>query len=319
MMRLPFLIPALLVATTALAADQNVIDDTGRKVTIPEQPERVVVLHEPALGIALSDLGLVPVGSYGRDDNGKTLLAVDFLDVVLQSRSPDPKPKGIGALGNLDLEKLRALEPDLIIGTEYDKDKADLFSAIAPVYLQNSSTGLVRGFGSEEALAGVLNLETEFEERKAQYHERLEDVRSSLPYNPEGKTYLAIFLTDQINAVGQLSGAIQAIEDLGYKRLKLDKVEAISGFGATLLVPISSEIFGRLNPDLLILMSTYTSSERGEATIRATLDRIVPGWEHFLKPARENRVLYLDSAEVTTPTIASAERTLDAFESRFKR
>jgi iron complex transport system substrate-binding protein len=313
-MRLSILIPAFLAANTVFAADRTVTDDAGRSVTVPEDPQRIVVLHEPALGVPIADLGLAPVGSYGRGDDGATLMAVDFYDVILGPRAPDPMPKGIGALGNIDLEKLRALNPDLIIGTEYDKDKTELFSAIAPIYLQNSSTGLVRGFSPTKALAGLLGREEEFQARKAEYQARLDQVRSELPFNPEGRTYLALFLTDQVNAVGEMSGAVQAIEDLGYKRLELDKVGAISGFGSTLLVPISPEIVGRLDPDLLIVMSTFTAKERGEAAIQAALTRIVPGWERFLKPAREGRILYLDSAQVTTPSIASAERTLDAFE-----
>ena len=40
----------------------------------------------------------------------------------------------------------------------------------------------------------------------------------------------------------------------------------------------------------------------------------MPGWRSFLKPVRERRVLYLDSAKVATPTIASALHTLDAIE-----
>ncbi|MEF2072688.1 ABC transporter substrate-binding protein [Consotaella aegiceratis] len=313
-MRASIFFAALLVTQTALAADKTATDAAGRSVSVPEHPERVVVLHEPLIGVPLADLGLAPIGSYGRDDAGKTLMSVGFYEAVLGSRAPSPLPKGIGALGNLDLEKVRALDPDLIVGTEHDLDKAERLSTVAPVYLQPSSTGLVSGFAAEGMLADLVGRQEEFTARQETYHHRVDAVRASLPVDPNCQTYLAIFLTDQINAVGEMSGAIQAIEDLGFRRADLGEPGAPSAFGSTLLVPLSAEVFGRLDPDLLIVMNSYTGSDRDEAAIRARLDRIVPGWDRFLKPAREGRIVFLDSAEVTTPSIASALNTLEAFE-----
>ncbi|TFH87217.1 ABC transporter substrate-binding protein [Billgrantia azerbaijanica] len=305
----------LVVLTTAVtvplafADERVVIDDAERKVTVPESPERIVVLHEPLLGVPMADLGIVPVGSYGRADDGGSLMAVDFYRTVLGKDAP--APKGIGPVGGIDIEKLRALRPDLIVCTEYDLDKAKRFSGIAPVYVQNSSTGRIRGFESEASLARLLGREAVFDERKAEYQQRLAQVRESLPEDPHGKTYLAILLTDQLNALGEMSGVVQAVEDLGYTRLKLEK-QGLVGLGSTLLVPLSPELVGKLDPDLLILMNSYAGKNRDEAGIRTDLDRILPGWERFLKPAREGRILFLDSVSVTTPSIASAEHTLDA-------
>ncbi|TDX33285.1 ABC transporter substrate-binding protein [Rhodovulum visakhapatnamense] len=300
---------AALLPAAALA-DRMVTDDTGRTVAVPDSPERVVVLHEPLLGVPIADLGVAPVGSYGRDAGGGTLMSVDFYREVLGNDAP--RPPGVGALGNLDLERLRMLHPDLILGTEHDIDKADQLSSVAPVYLQNASTGKVRGFGTEAALARLLGREDVFAARKDAYLGRVEAVRAALPDAPG--TYLALFLTDQINAVGEMSGAVQAIEDLGYERLDLGTGGDRAGMGSTLLVPLSAEVVGRLDPDLLLVMNSYLGAGRDEAGIRAALDRILPGWDRFLKPAREGRILFLDSAKVTTPTVASAEHMLDAVE-----
>ncbi|UUX49278.1 ABC transporter substrate-binding protein [Nisaea acidiphila] len=319
MTRLFILLICVLTAPTSFAAERSVTDDAGRTVTMPASPERIIVLHEPLIGVPLAELGLPPVGSYGRNDDGGTQMAADFYRLVLGDRAPDPLPRGIGALGNMDLEKMRSLEPDLIIGTEHDLEKAELLSAIAPVYLQNSSTGRVRGFNAEESLAGLLGLEAAFEDRKAAYLARLEAVRAALPKDPREQDYLVIFLSDQINAVGEMAGMVQALEDLGYSRLSPDRDSTVSGFGATLLVPLSAEVFGRLDPDLLVVMNSFGKNARDEAAIRQSLDRIVPGWQHFLKPAREGRILFVDSALVTTPTVASAMHMLDAIESWAKK
>ncbi|MCO6187561.1 ABC transporter substrate-binding protein [Rhizobium sp. L1K21] len=308
---LPFL-TALFVASAALADDQTVTDDAGRSVTVPEHPQRIVVMHEPLLGLPLIDLGVNLTGSYGRNDDGSFSTKLDFIDVVFGKGVE--KPKGIGPFGQIDLERLRALDPDLIIGSELDIDSVDQLSTVAPTYLQNVSTGKTRGIDIERDLAKLVGREDAFDDRMKTYRARLESVRNSLSESLEGKTYLAIFLTDQINAVGEMSGAVQALEDLGYKRLALDEQGNGSGMGSTLIVPLSTEALGRLEPDLLVVMNSYMSDNREEAGSRQALDKILPGWENFLKPAREGQVLFLDSAKVTSPTVASALHTLDAFE-----
>lgn len=308
------LLAALLVAAPALAADRTVTDDTGRVVSIPDEPTRIVALHEPLLALPLLELGLPVVGSYGRADDGGSLLAVDFIDSVLGEDARELGIAGIGPVGNLDLERLKALKPDLIVGTENDADKAELLSSVAPVYLQNSRSGVVSGFEAEEALAATLGREADFAARKAAYLDRVAEVREKLPADSAGQDYLAIIIYDQINVVKSMSGAVQAIEDLGYTRFDWQGSGTLSGYGQGFAVPLNSEEFGRLDPDLLVIMNSYSSGERDEAAIRARLDRIVPGWSRFLKAEKEGRIVFLDSAEVATPTIASALHTLDAFE-----
>ncbi|GAB1584321.1 ABC transporter substrate-binding protein [Phyllobacterium phragmitis] len=317
-MRLSILLAALLLANIVHAGERSVTDDTGRTVVVPDKPERIVVMHEPLLGLPLMDLGVLPVGSYGRTDDGKFATTVDFMDTVLDTGLP--KPRGIGPFGQIDLEKLRALEPDLIIGTELNLDKVEQLSTVAPVYLQNVSTGKASGFSVEEDLAKVVGREDAFAKRKAAYLNHVAAVRKMLPSDPAGLDYLAVFLTDQLNAVGETSGAVQALEDLGYRRLEPGHGSrpAAQG-GSTMLVPLGADAFGRLEPDLLVVMNSYMNDARDETGTRAALDRIMPGWESFLKPAREGRILFLDSAKVMTPTIASAEHALDAIEAWTKR
>ncbi|WP_273505992.1 ABC transporter substrate-binding protein [Fulvimarina manganoxydans] len=314
--RVPFaaLLCALLAAPfAALGGERQVTDDTGRVVEIPAEPKRVVVMHEPLLGLPLIDLGLEPVGSYGRADDGSTLSAVDFIDTVMgEDRA---KPEGFGPFGRIDLERLRALEPDLIIGTERDVDKAEQLSTIAPTYLQTVSTGRVHGFGVEKDLADLVGRQDAYADRLNTYETRLAEVAKRVPGGE--KTYLAIITNDQLNLVGDMSGAIQAIEDLGFRRADLSGTEAGAGPGTLFSVPLSPETLGMADPDLLVVMNSYAVADRSPQATEARLDTIMPGWRSFLKPAREGRVLYLDSAKVATPTIASALHTLgaiDAFE-----
>lgn len=302
---------ALSCATLAGAEDapRTLTDDAGRAVTLPATPARVVVLHEPLLGVPMADFGVAPVGTYVRQEDGRPGMAVDFYAEVLGPRAPHSV--GFGPAGSPDLEKLRALKPDLIVGIEHQADLAKALDKIAPVYLQNVSTGKVHGFGVELALARVLNREAALADRLAAYRAKLKATQAVLP-EAAGKTYLAVVLTDQVNAVGEMSGAVQALEDLGYRRLDPGTDQPVKGQGATLLVPLSTEVFGQMNPDLLVVLNTYNAEGRDAAGARAALDQLVPGWETFLTPAREGRLVFMDSGKVTTPSIASAEHTLDA-------
>jgi len=302
----------MLVGSLAHAQTHDVQDDRGRTVSIPDAPKRIVVLQEPLLGIPMLELGLNIVGSYGRNDDGSSMLRVDFIETVLGKDGAELGISGIGPLGNIDLEKLKALQPDLIVGGESDAAKADLLSSIAPVYLQNIRTPDVSGFSTQQKLARLLGVSDQFDELQSDYQNRVADVRAMLPESPDGKTYLAVIIYDEINVVSNMSGVIQAIEDLGYHRAGLKGDGKASGYGQGFAVPLSSEQFARLNPDILIVMNSYVSADRGEATIQKRLDAIVPGWDRFLKPKKEGRILYLDSVAVTTPTVASARHALDA-------
>lgn len=309
---LPLLLATCLAAPAAQAEERALTDDTGRAVTLPAQPQRIAVTHDPLLGVPILDIGGSLVGSYGRTDDGGSLSAVDFIDAVLGTGAVPDRPKGVGPAGQMDFEKLRALEPDVIIGSEYNAGIAEQLAQIAPTYLQNTGTGRVYGFATQQRLAEVLGLQEGFAERLAQYHARLEQTRAALPGGAEGKSYLVVIAHDDLRLVGEMSGVIQALEDLGYTRAEVEGLGEGTGLGSNFAVPLSAEIFLRLDPDVLVLMNSYTGRDRDEASIRAKLDRIAPGWSRFLRPEVEGRVIYVDSAKVSTPSIASAEHALDA-------
>ncbi|MFD1710588.1 ABC transporter substrate-binding protein [Ottowia sp. GY511] len=315
-MRFLWLMAGLLFSALAWAQPvREVKDDTGRTLQIPAQPQRVLVLHEALLGVPLLELGVNVVGAYGRDDAGRSLMGVDAIRNVLGERPGATQVRGIGAVGSIDLERVRALKPDLIIGTELDAGHVATMSAIAPVYLQRSAAGAAQGFAAQKALAALLGREAAYAALLRDYQRQLASVKAQLPppAQPPGR-YLAIFLHDRINVVGTMSGMVQAIEDLGLRRQPLSDGSVQATGQSTLMEPISTETFGRLNPDLLFVMRTFTAQPQGEAGVAADLDKLTPGWRRFLRPARQRRVVYLDSVKVTTPTVASARHTLTAIE-----
>ncbi|WP_338885037.1 ABC transporter substrate-binding protein [Xenorhabdus sp. TH1] len=299
-----------LMGTPAFAATRQVTDTMGREVVIPKEPQRIVVMSEPAIGLPLMELGVQPVGSYGRSEDGTYQFGADFVDTVLGEGQT--KPQGISSGREIDLEKLYALKPDLIIGTEFDVDKVKQLSTVAPVYLQHFLSGKFHNFNIEENLAKLTGREQNFQKRRDMYLQRVAATRTLLPENMANKTYLPILVTDQINVVGEATGFTQALEDLGFTRMKLSAQSGVSATSSQLLLQLSADKLGELNPDVLVVLNSWGSKEHDEKAIRSALDRIVPGWAHYMKPAREKRIVFLNAGEVFTPTFASAEHTLRA-------
>ena len=92
---------ALLAASAALARD--VTDQTGRRVNVPDHPQRIVSLA-PSITETLYALGL-----------GDRLVGdTDYCDYPPEARA---KPH-VGAMLNPSLEKIVALKPDLVLGTD---------------------------------------------------------------------------------------------------------------------------------------------------------------------------------------------------------
>jgi iron complex transport system substrate-binding protein len=99
--------------TTAEAGPWSFVDDRGVEVSLPSTPTRIVAEADAAA--ALWDLGIRPVGIFGTAplDQVQQLEHVD-LDAV----------ESLGeSYGEINLEKLAALDPDLIVAVWYAPDE----------------------------------------------------------------------------------------------------------------------------------------------------------------------------------------------------
>ena len=302
---------ALALAAAPLAAEtRSVTDDAGRTVEIPVAPQRVIALHDALLTMPAHELGVQVVGTHGRRAPGETAVTVFSMEEVMGTTAEEAGMQPIGTYSELDLEAIRALEPDLILGTEGETQQAEMLSSIAPVYLQRSYSGDVIGNSALRGIAETLGATGRYDALKAEWDARVAEVRAHLPEDPEGNTYIAIMLRDDISVMNGMGGHIQALHDLGFRQP--DWVAALDETG--FMVPFSSEEVGRLDADLLVILPHYGSADRSEEATLARMSRIAPGWDRFLPAAREGRVLVLDSFPVMTPTYASAHAALDRIE-----
>ena len=301
-------ISTVLLAISATAEAREVVDTMGRTVDIPDHPERVVVMSEPAIAIPMIELGVNPIGSFGRADDGTYQVGADFIDTLFGPNQK--KPQGIGNNRQVDLEKLYSMKPDLIIGTEFDVDKVKQLSTVAPVYMQHYTTGHLDNFVIEENLAKLFGKETTFQTLKEKYFEDVQETKKQLPESLENKTYLPVIIMDQINIVGEGIGVSQPLNDLGMKPFEVSNDKTHSDGSPKIVLPISAETFGSLNPDILVVIINWGAPDKSIEATNEALNKLVPGWETYMKPAREGRVIYLDGSKVFTPSFLSARYTL---------
>ena len=302
------LIGTFLLAISTTAEAREVVDTMGRTVDIPDHPDRVVVMSEPAIAVPMIELGVNPIGSFGRADDGTYQVGADFIDTLFGPNQK--KPQGIGNNRQVDLEKLYSMKPDLIIGIEFDIDKIKQLSTVAPVYMQHYTTGHLDNFAIEENLAKLFGKETTFQSLKEQYLEDVQETKKQLPESLENKTYLPVIIMDQINIVGEGIGVSQPLNDLGMKPYEVSNDKTHSDGSPKIVLPISAETFGSLNPDILVVIINWGAPDKSIEATNEALNKLVPGWATYMKPAREGRVIYLDGSKVFTPSFLSARYTL---------
>ncbi len=99
-------------------------DATGATVTVDHRPERVVVINDLALSFV--QYGLRPVGTFGQ------------LAMAKDARFADLDTTGIAQLGvaygDIDLEQLASLKPDLVVTSVYPTDGKGTLDTTQPGY-----------------------------------------------------------------------------------------------------------------------------------------------------------------------------------------
>ncbi|MGP9806206.1 ABC transporter substrate-binding protein [Paracoccus sp. NSM] len=302
------LLACLIAAGPASAAPvlRDVNDGTGRGVAIPAAPERIVTLYDNLLALPLYELGLPPVGSLWqvtRPDGTREVMGLQPLFGVTGSEA------GITPVwhgGSYDIEAIRLLSPDLIIGTEGDAALLPLLQRIAPVFLHRSHSADSRGLDGTRRLARDLGLQARLATLEAEYEGRAARLRAMLPppARPDGdRVYAVLFLNDGLIALTGPGGIIEAVEDLGFRQPEWLHDISANGFS----MPLSAEALPRIDADLLIVVKGFGIGSDDEA--RAALDRAAPGW-HLLMGGRAP--LFVDGDRVMTMTFASAHEALEA-------
>ena len=181
---------ASLVGFQAQAGTRQVLDANGQSHTVPDDPQRVVVLSELDLDSALT-LGVQPVGTVnGRGQGTLPRYLLDKAGKAIQV---------VGDLDNPNLEKLIDLEPDLILTGQTKPELLALLQDIAPTVVTGNWGEPWKTVFNRSA--NVMNKEAEAKAFLARYDARLAQARSKLAkhqgeqvsivrWNPKGPSYM---------------------------------------------------------------------------------------------------------------------------------
>ena len=262
---------ALLTTTLPCFATRIVVDETGRKVSVPDHPHRIICLV-PSITDSVFALG-------AGDD------VVGISDYVKYPAAAMSKPS-VGSISDPSLETIIAMHPDLVLGIPRNTQQSilDKITQLGiPVYLVDPH-GLPGIYRSLLSLGTALNREPQAHALVATLEGRVANVRKSVAGKPVISVFVPITYDPGIITIGR--GAF--IGDL---------VEAAGGHSITTDLPqewahISMEAVVARAPQALLLM------RGGHITLDILRDR--PGWNTL--PAVQAKRVYLMDKRMDFPS-----------------
>jgi len=286
---------SLLAISPVFAQDaQTLTDGTGTDVTVPADPQRVVALHDTSLTVALLELGIVPVGSHGRTAenaapnirSGKLITGYDFDNSTIEF------------VGNLpaDVEAIAALEPDLILTTDWQTADVGQLRAIAPTYVFPIST--MDDFDVYRTIAEVTGTTDVLDKLETRYQAQL-DMIAGLTDPAETQVSVIQAYGGELQVWNTYGSLGKVLRDAGF--VFPAAIDAIEGNERQIF---SGESYPEFDADFIFV--TY-AAERGEspAQARAALDEVLPGWCEVMHACRNGQIVYIPREIASSATYDS--------------
>jgi iron complex transport system substrate-binding protein len=258
------LLLVLLTAAVTAQASRVLTDETGRTVTVPDHPHRVVCLV-PSITDTVFALG-----------SGDDVVAVS--DYTTHPPEALKKPS-IGGLVKPSIETILSFHPDLVLGMSIPgarETAAQLQNVGVPVYLvdPHGLSGILRSVGS---VGEALNRMPQAAALNASLSKRIEAVRVRSAGKPAPRVLVPVWY-DPIITIGKNAFISEIIETAGAKSVTDD------------LLPdwpeVSMETVVTRAPEALVLI------RGGKLSMEMLRNR--PGW-NSLPAIQSGRVYYVDT------------------------
>lgn len=283
-------------ADAAGSGETRTVEHAAGTTEVPADPQRIVTTTDQNALLPLLELGVTPVGSAGLlDTDGSTTFR----------RTEGFDTGGVeftGAYGEPNLEAVTALDPDLIVGYEFDEDFYDDLSRIAP-------TVLVQIFDRplDEALLDFADLVGErerAEQLQADYEDRIAALREELGARTDTLSVSVISAGDPgtfyRGDVGQAVGTV--MDDLGLPRVEAQAAD--TGDDA-----YSLEQLGARDADVVLVLDY--SGEGQDPGLQALLDS--PTYQR-LAAVQAGQAHVVDGTETVGAAWARMDAYLDVLE-----
>jgi len=264
MKRVLLVLTVLMAAVpAAVQASRIVTDETGRKVTVPDHPHRVVCLV-PSVTDTVFALG-----------SGDDVVAVS--DYTTYPPEALKKPS-IGSLVKPSIETILSFHPDLVLGTSIPgstETATQLQTVGIPVYFVDPH-GLAGILQSVESVGQALNRVPQAAALNANLARRVEAVKARTADKPKPRVLVPVWY-DPIVTIGKHAFITEIVEAAGARSVTDD------------LIPdwpqISMETVIARAPDALLLI------RGGKISIGMLQNR--PGWSS-LPVIQAGKVYYVD-------------------------
>jgi iron complex transport system substrate-binding protein len=260
----------LLAGLLPASASRILTDETGRKVTVPDHPHRIVCLV-PSVTDTVFALG-----------SGDDVVAIS--DYTTYPPAALKKPS-VGGLVKPSIETILSFHPDLVIGTQIpgsDETTTQLESVGVPVYLVNP-LGLDGILKSVTNMGNALNRIPQAAALDASLTKRIAAVKAQTAGKPAPRVLMPIWY-DPIITIGKRAFITEMIATAGGKSVTDD------------LAPdwpqISMEAVIARAPEALVLI-------RG-GKISLDMLRVRPGWSSL--PAIKSQKIFYVSNGIQDPS-----------------
>ncbi|MFD6440089.1 ABC transporter substrate-binding protein [Peribacillus sp. NPDC060186] len=273
------------------------------ETTIPENPKRVVVLTNEGTE-ALLAMGVKPVGAV------KSWLGDPWYDHIKDDMDD---VEIVGTELEVNLEKVAALKPDLIIGNKVRQEADyDKLSAIAPTVFSETLTGNWKENFSLYAKA--INNEDKGNEVLQQFNEHIANVKEKLGDKVNQEVSVVRFLagTSYIYYTDSFSGVI--FDQLGFKRAEQQKelFNADNKLG-NFSLEVGKEVIPKMDGDILFYF-TYAPDGDKEALKTAKEWTSEPLWNNLNAVKKGNAYEVSDAVWNTAGGVIAANKMLDELE-----
>lgn len=253
----------LLVSAPALAS-RELQDELGRRVTLPDNPQRVVCLA-PSISETVYALGL-----------GAVVVGVtDFTDYPPEAKS---KPS-VGGLTDASLEKIVSLHPDLVLAMPHlnrQETVEELEHVGIPVFVVDPQ-GLQGIMTSIQRVGDALNRSSEARELLKRLEEQRLAVAARVKGLPRFKVLVVIWY-DPVITAGSKSFINDVISAAGAQSITADIAQEWP--------QISLEEVLRRSPEFVLMVRGAHGGVTGEEL------RAHAGWDQ-LAAVRDNHVIYM--------------------------
>jgi iron complex transport system substrate-binding protein len=312
----PLLTAALAVLLTAVPAfaEWTYTDGGGKTVTLPDVPKRIVAHANVAAG--LIPLGIRPVGIYvdGPVKDDPSLRGLDLTGIEILGE----------AWGEIDIEKLAAAKPDLIIAEYWPLEKAysgmeagaadsSLIEQIAPVagpIQGNSTVALIEDYEKLATLLGADLSDLAIAVEKAKFETSKAAFQAAVKAKP-GLNALAVWAGTDALYVASAAGSAELSDFVSWGLNVISpEVADDRGYWET----VSWETVDKYQPDLVLVddragPATLAAAEAQPTwtTIRAVAKGQVGDWPAFWM---RNYKVYAEQLDKLTATINATDETV---------